>query len=161
MTEPSTRWRLTTDAESIEIEADPDRVYELVSDLSRMGEWSPECAAVEWTDGATGPATDARFIGHNRAMGGLMRWSRKGRVLAADPGREFTFTTEEGGKEGVVWRYTLEAVAGGTKVTESYEIGWIPMWARIVDVPTNRAKALRKGMRHTLEQLKATAEVSR
>ena len=43
-------------------------------------------------------------------------------------------------------------------MTEGYEIRWIPTWARIVDVPTNRHKSLLKGMRTTLERLKATAE---
>ena len=48
----------------------------------------------------------------------------------------------------------------GTRVTESYEVRWIPTWARIVDVPTNRVRELRDGMQHTLEQLKRAAEAS-
>lgn len=87
-----------------------------------------------------------------------MRWSRHGRVLAVDPGREFTFVTEEGGRESTVWRYRFEPIDGGTCVTESYEVKWIPTWARIVDVPTNRQRELREAMRQTLEQLKAGAE---
>ena len=87
-----------------------------------------------------------------------MKWSRKGTVLAADRGREFAFATEEGGREGVIWRYRFERVDGRTRVSESYEVEWIPLWARIVDVPTNRAKQLREAMRHTLGQLKAAAE---
>ena len=124
-----------------------------------MGEWSPECERVEWTDGTTVPAEGARFVGHNR--GGpfnLFRWSRGGRVLAADPGREFAFVTEEGGRESTVWRYRFQPVEGGTRVTESYEVKWIPAWARIVDVPTNRHRELQGAMRHTLEQLKTAAE---
>ena len=50
------------------------------------------------------------------------------------------------------------ARGGGTRVTESYTVRWIPTWARIVDVPTNRARELREAMRHTLEQLKGAAE---
>jgi hypothetical protein len=83
------RWWLTGDSQQIVISADPERIYDLVSDLPRMGEWSPECERVEWA-GTTTAAEGARFTGHNR--GGpfrLMRWSRHGRVLAADPGREF------------------------------------------------------------------------
>ena len=81
-------------------------------------------------------------------------------VLTADPGREFSFATEEGGQEGVEWRYRIEAVEGGTRVTESYEIHRIPTWARIVDVPTNRAGELRRHMQQTLEQLKRAAEAA-
>ena len=51
-------------------------------------------------------------------------------------------------------------VEGGTRVTESYTVRWIPTWARIVDVPTNRAGELREAMRHTLERLKGAAEAS-
>jgi hypothetical protein len=55
-------------------------------------------------------------------------------------------------------RYRFEPVEGGTRVTESYDVKWIPTWARIVDVPTNRYGELQEAMRHTLDQLKAAAE---
>ena len=146
---------------STEIAAPPEAVWTLVSDLPRMGEWSPECERVEWEGGATGPAEGAKFVGHNRTgPRKLIRWSRHGRVLAADPGREFAFVTEEGDRDSTVWRYRFEPVDGGTRVTESYEIRWIPKWARILDVPTNRHRELLEGMRHTLEQLKKFAETA-
>ena len=81
----------------------------MVADLPRMGEWSPECQRVEWEGGASGPAAGATFVGHNKGgPRGLMKWSRRGRVLVADPGREFAFVTEEGGHESTVWRYRFE-----------------------------------------------------
>jgi hypothetical protein len=154
------RWWLTQDSDVIVIGTTPERVYDLVAELPRMGEWSPECQRVEWLDGATGPAVGATFVGHNRGgPRGLMKWSRRGRVLVADPGREFAFVTEEGGRESTQWRYVFEPVEGGTRVTESYDVKWIPTWARIVDVPTNRHRELREAMRHTLERLKSAAEV--
>ena len=71
----------------------------------------------------------------------------------------FEFITDEGGKPSTAWKYTFESTGDGkTRVTESYEVRWIPMWARILDVPTNRHKELLRGMRTTLESLKATAE---
>jgi len=155
----SSRWWLRQDSQSVVIEAPARRIYELVADLPRMGDWSPECRQVEWLDGSTGPAEGATFIGHNQGGPfGLMNWSRRGRVLTADPGCEFAFATEEGGREGTEWRYRLEPVEGGTRVTESYTVRWIPTWARIVDVPTNRARELRGAMRHTLGLLKGAAE---
>jgi len=161
MTKTSTRWWLRTDSHEVVVAAPAEHIYDLVSDMPRMGEWSPECQQVEWIDGATGPAVGARFLGHNRGgPRGMLKWSRRGRVLVAEPAREFTFATEEGGKEGVIWRYRLEPTGSGTKVTESYEITTIPAWARIVDIPTNRARELREGMRHTLAQLKSAAEAS-
>lgn len=159
MANKSSRWWLSEDSRETVVSAAPERIYGLVADLPRMGEWSPECLSVEWEGGAGAPAEGARFVGHNRSgPRGLMKWSRRGRVLVADPGREFAFVTEEGGYEGTVWRYRFEAVEGGTRVTESYEVKRIPAWARIVDVPTNRARELREAMRHTLAQLKNTVE---
>ena len=155
----SQRWWLTQDSEELVVKATTEQIYDLVSDLPRMGQWSPECQGVEWEGGASAPVEGARFVGHNR--GGprnLMRWSRHGRVVAAEPGRQFAFVTEEGGRESTVWRYRFEQVDGGTLVTESYEVKQIPVWARIVDVPTNRHRELLEGMRHTLARLKAAAE---
>jgi len=157
----SSRWWLRQDSHSVVIEAPAERIYALVADLPRMGEWSPECQRVEWLEGSDGPSAGARFVGHNRGgPGGLLKWSRRGRVLIADPGRWFAFVTEEGGREGVQWEYRFEPVEGGTRVTESYEVHRIPTWARIVDVPTNRARELREALRHTLERLKHAAETS-
>lgn len=161
MGETSGRWWLTHDSRETVIEAAPEVIYDLVSDMPRMGEWSPECQRVEWLTGSSGPVVGARFVGHNK--GGprkLMKWSRQGRVLAADRGREFAFITAEGGRESTEWRYRFEPTDGGTRVVESYEVKWIPLWARIVDVPTNRARELREGMNHTLDQLKAAAEAT-
>jgi len=155
------RWWLTTDSVHVVVDAPAERIYDLVADLPRMGRWSNECARVEWIDGATAAVPDARFVGHNHTgPRGLIRWSRPGRVLTAERGREFAFITEEGGREGVVWRYRLEAHGDRTVVTESYDVRWIPTWARIVDVPTNRHRGLLKSMQFTLEQLKIAAEAA-
>ncbi len=153
------RWWLTHDSRHILVDAPPGPIYDLVADMPRMGEWSPECEGVEWTGTPSGPAEGSSFVGHNR--GGpfrLMRWSRHGRVLAAERGVEFAFVTEEGGRESTVWRYRFEPVEGGTRVTESYEVRWIPAWARVLDIPTNRHRELQDAMAHTLEQLKNAAE---
>jgi len=159
MEKASTRWYLRHDRESVMVDAPADVLYDLVADMTRMGDWSPETAKVEWLEGSTGPAVGARFVGHNvTGPFGLMKWSRTGTVLAADRGNEFAFATEEGGREGVVWRYRFEPRGDYTLVTESYDVRWIPAWARIVDVPGNRHAGLLKSMRHTLEQLKTAAE---
>ena len=152
MRKPSSRWWLRQDSEQTFVAASAERVYQLLADMPRMGEWSPECQQVEWTGETAAPA-----VGGPR---GLMKWSRVGRVLAADPGREFAFVTEEGGKESTIWRYQLEPVDDGTRITESYEVKTIPAWARVIDIPTNRARELREGMRHTLARLKAAAEAA-
>jgi hypothetical protein len=100
MTTRNGRWWLTQDSAQIVVSATASQVYDLVADLPRMGEWSPECAAVEWEDAHAGPVVGARFVGHSRTgPRKLIRWSRRGRVLVVDPGHEFAFATGEGGRE--------------------------------------------------------------
>ena len=154
------RWWLTEDSVELEIEADAQVLYGLVSDLPRIGEWSPECESVEWEGDVSVPVVGTTFVGHNAVgPGRRIRYSRHGTVLAADPGREFAFITDEGGRPSTAWRYRFEPAGnGGTRVIESYEVQWIPTWARILDVPLNRHKELLKGMRTTLERLKMATE---
>jgi hypothetical protein len=156
------RWWLTEDSVELDIGADAEALYRLVSDLPRIGEWSPECESVEWEGDVTAPVAGTTFVGHNAVgPGRRIRYSRHGKVLVADPGREFAFITDEGGRESTVWRYRFDPSGDGrTRITESYEVRWIPVWARILDVPTNRHKGLLKGMRTTLERLKEAAEAA-
>ena len=69
--------------DSIDIAAEPEAVYALISDLPRMGSWSPECTGVSWRGDLRGAVPGARFIGHNRS--GWVRWSTFGEVVAAEP----------------------------------------------------------------------------
>src|SRR5688500_3788588 len=110
----------TTGEASVYVDAPPEKVYEVVTDVTRMGEWSPECRHCEWLDGATGPTVGARFKGSNK--NGIFRWSTKPEVVVADEGREFAFATSLGGKDGTKWSYRFEPEGGGTKVIESFEL---------------------------------------
>lgn len=153
------RWWLTTEQVEIDIDADATVLYDMVSDLPRIGEWSPECEGVEWEGDVDVPVEGTTFFGHNAVgPGRRIRYTRHGRVLVADRGREFAFITDEGGRESTEWRYTFTPAGDGTRVTESYNVRWIPTWARIIDVPLNRHRELVENMRTTLERLKAAAE---
>lgn len=155
----SQRWWLTTDHVDLEVEADATALYDMVSDLPRIGEWSPECEKVVWEGEVDVPVAGTTFVGHNAVgPGRRIRYTRHGRVLTAERGREFAFITDEGGRESTVWRYTFSPAGGRTRVTESYEVQWIPTWARILDVPTNRHKQLVENMATTLERLRVAAE---
>ena len=76
----------TSGSATITIDARPEAVYDLVADVTRMGEWSPECVSCEWLD--TPGAEGSRFRGRNR--NGPARWTTTAKVLRADRGREFT-----------------------------------------------------------------------
>ena len=153
----------TTGSATIHIDAPPEKVYAVVTDVTRMGEWSPETVKVEWLDGATGPVVGARFKGTNRK--GLVRWSTKPRVIAADEGRDFAFVTETGGKELTKWCYHFEPDAGGAKVTESFEMindvpGVITFAEKYIMLIKDRKADLEQGMRATLERIKTAVEGS-
>jgi uncharacterized protein YndB with AHSA1/START domain len=72
-----------------EIAAPPEEVWAMVSDLTRMHEWSPESDGTTWMKGATGAIPGAAFKGTNRA--GKKKWATKGTVIEAEPGRVLTF----------------------------------------------------------------------
>jgi uncharacterized protein YndB with AHSA1/START domain len=139
--------------------APPERVWELVSDVTRIGEFSPETFEAEWLDGATGPAVGAKFRGHVKRNGkGPIYWVNC-TVIVSEPGREFTFGTAGNTEPLNVWSYKLEPEGDGTDVTESFTLAnklllrvyWAVLgWAR---GPTNR-----NGMRTTLERIKAVVE---
>ena len=57
---------------SAQMAAAPEKLYDLVADLPRMGEWSPECAGGEWLGGATAARPGVRFRGKNE--NGRKRW---------------------------------------------------------------------------------------
>jgi hypothetical protein len=155
----SQRWWLTKDQVETVIDASAEALYEMVSNLPRIGEWSPECERVDWEGDVTVPVAGTTFFGHNAVgPGRRIRYSRHGRVLTAEPGREFAFITDEGGRESTEWRYQFHPEGSGTRVVESYAVRWIPVWARIIDVPFNRHKELLENMETTLARLKTAAE---
>lgn len=154
--------RIPHDEVSIDIAADPLTVYALVADITRMGEWSPECRKCTWTDGATGPAVGARFKATNRGRRGPS-WPTKPVVTAADPGREFAFNRSGFAIGSYTWRYRFEPTATGTRVTESFDaerpLGSVMTWiTEKWTGSTDRDADLHAGMTTTVERIKAAAE---
>src|SRR5918998_255621 len=105
---------------TMRIDAPAERLWAMVSDITRTGEWSPENEGGEWIDGATGAVPGARFRGRNRR--GKTKWSTTCEVEVADPGREFTFVTGGNEKPATRWRHVFTPVSGGTEVTETFEL---------------------------------------
>ncbi|MET7281612.1 SRPBCC family protein [Kribbella sp. NPDC005582] len=143
--------------ETIAVAAPASVLYDLVSDLPRMGEWSPECTGVTWNSRTPGPAVGARFVGRNRS--GFVRWPTQGRVLEADPGRRFSFEIFFGPLQVALWSYDFTVTDGGCEVTES----WTDRRPLVLSLPMNtivgdRVKINQHGIRTTLERLKAAAE---
>jgi uncharacterized protein YndB with AHSA1/START domain len=151
-----------TESVTVRMKAPPAAVWALITDVSRIGEFSPETLAGRWIDGATGPALDARFQGHVKRNGrGPMYWTTC-RVVTCEPDREFAFVVEVPGMSGVsTWRYRMAPDPAGCAVTESFELA--PMlflklyWALFGRL---RIRTNRDGMRATLERMRAVVEQS-
>jgi uncharacterized protein YndB with AHSA1/START domain len=147
------------DAVTVHMDAAPDRVWDLVSDVTKIGRYSPETFDAEWLDGATGPAVGARFRGHVKRNGkGPVYWTTC-TVTACEPGREFAFGVGSSDRPLNVWSYRLEPAGGGTDVTESFQLAptwWLRLYWSLLGWARGRTN--REGMQTTLERIKAEVE---
>jgi hypothetical protein len=153
---------LDQDSVSMRMNASPDDVYAIVSDVTRTPEFSPEILECSWLDGATGPAVGARFKARNKVPN-RPAWQNKPVVTVVDPGREFAFARTEPFGGTVEWRYRFEPDGEGTLVTESYAVteklspvGWFIIG--VLFARKDRRTDLRAGMEQTLERLRHAVE---
>jgi uncharacterized protein YndB with AHSA1/START domain len=94
----------------VTIEADPDKVYALITDLPTLASLGDEIATMEWRKG-TSAQPGAVFKGNNR--NGWRQWSTTCTVTDADPGRVFAFDVRHTVLPISHWRYDIEPVDGG------------------------------------------------
>ena len=102
--------------ESVTVEASAEALYDLVSDITRTGEWSPVCTSCWWDDEVEAGQVGAWFTGHNELPN--RTWETRSEVVAADRGREFAWVV---GGSFVRWGFTLAPAGTGTTLTESWE----------------------------------------
>jgi uncharacterized protein YndB with AHSA1/START domain len=143
---------------TVHMNASPEAVYDLVTDVTRMGEWSPECVRCEWQDGARSAAPGARFKGWNKR--GIYKWSAVVEVRTADRPDVFAFVTKIKERDGTIWTYRFAPHDGGTDVTESFETVFEPKLIGLVEKVfiRNRHGEMIEGMRTTLERIRAVVE---
>jgi uncharacterized protein YndB with AHSA1/START domain len=146
------------DEESIDIDAPPERVWALITDVTQMGRWSPECRSCTWLGDASGPTVGSRFKGRNKR--GLMRWSTVSTVVTADEPSLFEFEVKQ---SRMRWGYRLEPTDTGTTVREYRdEIGAKPAHVRVAYalrlLGSDPDAIVRAGMKETLARLKTEAE---
>ena len=146
---------------TVHMSAPPDKVWDLVSDVTKIGRYSPETFEAEWLDVATGPAVGAKFRGHVKRNGkGPVYWTPC-TVTASVPGEEFSFGVRAKGDKPPlsVWGYHLVAAGDGTDVTETFDLApTLPLRLYWKLFGWTRGTTNRNGMRQTLERIKAAVE---
>ena len=141
------------------VAAAPHRVWELVSDLPAMGEYSSENTGGAWVGGATGPAVGAVFRGRNGS--GLHRWSTRCTVTRCEPGRSFAFRVAAVGLPVAEWAYDVEPVDGGCRLTETWTDhrgALITRIGRLVSGVSDREAFTVRSIEQTLKRVKLRAE---
>lgn len=147
-----------TASAELSVGASPQAVYELLSDVTRTGEYSVECVDCEWLDG-TGPAVGARFRGRNQR--GSRGWSTVSKVTDAEPGKRFAYEVSVMGTRVARWQFDLAPAGDGCTVTEST---WDrrPGWLRYASIPAtgvrDRTAENTRNIQLTLERIKAVVE---
>jgi dimethylaniline monooxygenase (N-oxide forming) len=143
------------DRASAFIAADPNSVWDMISDVTRMGQWSPECYRAMWLTSKRGKG--ALFLGLNKDRG--LRWPSPAIVTESERGKVFAFRAAS----GVLWRYRLTAENAGCLLVEerinSGEFRYVRAAYRLfLGGYDRRIGVLRAGMQRTVERIRAAAE---
>jgi len=154
-----------TFSDSIVIARRRDVLYDLVSDVTRMGEWNPIGKECRWDDG-DGPRVGAWFTSRHespeRSGDTRSQWENRAEVTVANPGREFAFVV---GGSWIRWSYKFADALGGTQVTETWTC--LPQGIKVFhdrfgddtdDQIAQRGAAAYLGMAETLAAMKRVAE---
>lgn len=143
---------------SVRIDATPEHVWTLVSDLRRMPEWSPQVTSTRLREGhALGDG--AEFTNRNRS--GELEWTTHGRIVAFEPARALAFRIEE---NWAVWSFELAPDGDGTVLTQRRTTpeGISPLSLELTDAYLGGLESftrqLDEGMAQTLDRIRAAAE---
>jgi uncharacterized protein YndB with AHSA1/START domain len=139
--------------------ASPEAVWAIVSDPTRVGEWSHECQGADWVNGATEATPGARFRGRNRLE--KAKWTRTNEVVSIVPPRQLSWRTIPSTlyPDSTIWTIEVEPAPGGTRIVQRFEVvklnplvGWI--FYTLIPRHRDRSAALTEDLR----QLGAVAE---
>jgi len=140
----------------IDIDAPVGKVWSLVSDLSRMPQWSPQCRMMKLL-GPLRPGT--RTLNLNRRN--MLFWPTTSTITEVLPERKLAFRIP---LNTSVWTYELEPTATGTRLVETRHaengvtaVSTAATKAALGGVD-NFEKELLEGMKQSLTRIKAAAE---
>ena len=141
---------------STEVDCSAEALYAVVSDVTRIPQWSPETVRVQW-DGS------GRFRAWNRRR--LARWSTVAHVATARPAQEFSFVVQAMGGDWTQWTYRIEPGAGRVRLTETFRMcrrlplgilvyEWLFLFVR------DRRSDLQANLELSVRRIKAIAEAA-
>jgi uncharacterized protein YndB with AHSA1/START domain len=152
---PSTRQPLAIST-SVDIDADLERVWEVVGDVSRMPEWSPELRRL-LVLGRKPVRVGTTLLGVNRR--GWAVWPTTSKVTRLEPGRAVAWHTRE---SGATWTYELEPTTAGTRLTGRRDLHRFTIGTTLLGPAIGGAvghdQELEQGIRTTLDRIRQTAE---
>ena len=137
----------------------PERIWAIVADVTRVGEWSHECRSAAWIDGATTAAVRARFVGGNSQRG--LRWRRVNEIEELVAPRRITWRTIPTllYPDSTRWSIELQPAGdGGTTIVQRYEVLRIPAfldWLYSIILPAHRDRT--EALTADLQRLAAVA----
>ncbi len=132
-------------------DADLDAVWDVVRDVTRVGEWSHECVEITWLDGATSATPGARFRGRNRT--GVFRWSRICEIVACDPYALVWRTVPTlFYPDSSEWAIRLAHTPSGTRIEQEFTVLRAPkvldaLYALMIPAHRDRTAALTEDLR--------------
>lgn len=162
-----------TVSESIEVSASPRALWDLITDISRIGEFSPECVDARWLDGAAGPVVGARFEGTNRVVEGGDEgiWIRPCTIVTAEQGCRFGYAVGDryDGTAASYWDFEIEAIGPQRcRIIQTFRhdpdgLSGTRCWAdeepeNAETIVRSRTAGLSVGMRQTLSRMKDRLE---
>ena len=148
------------------IEAPPERVWALVSDIYLMASLSAELQEVAWLDGVTGPAVGHRFVGRS-ANQFLGTWETVSTVVECDEPRSFVWAVGDRDDPSSTWRFTLRPDGAGTVLEQWARMGPArsglnlaidAMPAKEQKIVFVRLREFESGFKHNLAAIKELAE---
>lgn len=152
MSKPGRRVARSGGAEVV-VAAPIDAVWQVVSDVTRTGEWSHECLRVTWLSGATAAAPGVRFRGTNR-VGPLLRWSRISEMVTVEAPRRLAWRTTATWlyPDTTEWTIELSDAGSGTRIVQSYRVTKLSafhdwLFARVIPTHSDRGDALADDLR--------------
>lgn len=144
---------------SVDVNAPVEAVWDLVSDVTRTGNWSVECRGAEWLDGATAAKPSARFRGRNRRN--ATRWSRVCEVLEVDPPRRLSWKTLPTRllPDSTKWEFELASTGARTLLTERMQVLNIPgLYDRVFALMLPQHRDRTPDLEADLQRIKAYVE---